>query len=133
MFFNLQSSIESAFASGSDYSSKTPEPPVSTGFNNGHVEKANNFSALDDLLGSELDFSNVITPNNLMVPETKAHNGSAQEEVVKSQSVSPAPDADTDSSKPKIMTEEQAKAAIQEKRRLAREAAERELAREGLL
>ncbi|XP_035715732.1 MAP7 domain-containing protein 1 isoform X3 [Folsomia candida] len=102
-------SIESAFASGSDYSSKTPEPnPV-----NGQEEIQ--VSAMDDLLGSELDFT-ATTNNVLLVAE------------VNNKSVSPTPLDTEDSSKPKIMTEEQAKAAIAEKRKLAREAVEREAA-----
>jgi hypothetical protein len=147
-------SIESAFASGSDdfaYSSKTPEPSAPTPTNeNLHEEmtmnnSANNASsALDDLLGGEVDFTagpqQVTSAVAAAVAKTPDFLTNPQQSVGEVKSVSPIPvDSKTqdesaggtggDSSKPKIMTEEQAKAAIAEKRRLAREAAEREAAR----
>lgn len=80
-------SIESAFASGSEYS-KTPEPEI------------NNKKVSEDLL----DFT----------PEKETPT---------------KPEESTADSERKLLTESEAKAAIAEKRRLAREAAEKEAAR----
>ncbi len=132
-------SIESAFGSGADdisYSSKTPDlfgramsadsNVTSEVLDKSGRDSASTNATLDESGGQE--WSNPFITNVTPEPTANVH----QEEVVKQ--ASPVPPekeegGDDADGKPKIMTEEQAKAALAEKRRLAREAVEKEAAR----
>jgi len=134
-------SIESAFASGSEdftYSSKTPEPFAPTPDSNTNtselLESAGRDSAATiNIILNTQNWNNPFIDN--VTPEP-THEGLKQpsdisgQELVGSEQNNKDDSEDTmEAQKPKIMTEEAAKAALAEKRRLAREAVEREAAR----
>lgn len=140
-------SIESAFASGSEdftFSSKTPEPfaPSPGADSTGNTttsevldksgrESASTNATLDD---TNNEWSNPFITN--VTPEPTANINELKPDDVSGQVKQPSPvpgeevgEDGGEAPKPKLMTEEAAKAALAEKRRLAREAAEREAAR----
>lgn len=139
-------SIESAFGTGSEdisYSSKTPDlfgramsadsNVTSEVLDKSGRDSASTNATLDESGGQE--WSNPFITNVTPEPTANVHQEMGGGEGVGVKQVSPVPPevkeegGDDAGGKPKIMTEEEAKAALAEKRRLAREAVEREAAR----